>query len=249
MKLKITISAVLLVLLFAPCAFSQLKMRPVMELKADTSGWVLLKELFKTAKNKIDVLPATNSERAAEALYQTQVTTHSYMGAIIYFTGGLLIDNGWIRLLGSGSDRLTRTLPAWNKGKTFKEFGERPGYILIGDDAVGGFFALNGGALGPETGKVYYLAPETLRWESLQQSYSDFLGFCINGNLNNFYEAYHWKGWQNDVKKLHGDSVYNFYPTLWSEEGRVIQRDTRKIVPVQEQYDFNMDSIRQLNIK
>ncbi|MBD1362800.1 DUF2625 domain-containing protein [Mucilaginibacter sp. ZT4R22] len=224
-------------------------MRPLTELKADTSGWVLLKELFKTAKNKVDVLPATNSAKAAEALYQTQVTTHSYMGAIIYYTGGLLIDNGWIRLLGSGSPRFTRTLPGWNKGKTFKEFGERPGYLLIGDDAIGGFFAINGGALGPEMGKVYYLAPETLKWESLQKGYSDFVDFCLNGDLDKFYEAYRWKDWQTGVKGLHGDSVYNFYPTLWSKEGRDIQKDTRKIVPVQEQYDFNMDSIRQFNIK
>ncbi|WP_255490641.1 DUF2625 family protein [Dysgonomonas sp. 511] len=31
------------------------------------------------------------------------------MGAIVYETGGLLIDDGWIRVLGAGSDRMKQT--------------------------------------------------------------------------------------------------------------------------------------------
>nr|WP_294950127.1 DUF2625 domain-containing protein [uncultured Mucilaginibacter sp.] len=249
MKINIASLVLLLVLLSTQYAFSQNKMRPLEELTADTSGWAVLKESIATAKNKLQILPAANRVKAGEALYQTQVTTHSYMGAIIYFTGGLLIDNGWIRLLGSGSAKLTRSLPGWNKGKTFKEFGERPGYLLIGDDAIGGFFAINGGALGAEMGKVYYLAPETLKWESLQKGYSDFVDFCLNGNLDKFYETYRWANWQTEVKELNGDNVYNFYPTLWSEEGRDIKNTTRKVVPVQEQYDLNIEWIKQLQIK
>jgi hypothetical protein len=42
------------------------------------------------------------------------------MGAIIYETGGLLVDNGWIRILGSGHKKLDRNLPEWNKGKSIK---------------------------------------------------------------------------------------------------------------------------------
>lgn len=76
--------------------------------------------------------------------------------------------------------KLNRTLPDWNKGKSFNEFGERPPFLLIADDAVGGFFALNGGQLGKDPGKVYYLSPDNLQWESLNISYSDFLDFCFN---------------------------------------------------------------------
>jgi hypothetical protein len=75
------------------------------------------------------------------------------MGAIVYETGGLLIDNGWLRLLGSGHDRLTRTLPSWNHERS-------AGYLLVGGDVIGGFFAINGGALGPDPSKLYYWAPE-----------------------------------------------------------------------------------------
>jgi len=39
---------------------------------------------------------------------------------------------------------------------------------LIGDDSAGGFFAINGGALGNDPGKVYYLSPDNLKWEPME---------------------------------------------------------------------------------
>jgi hypothetical protein len=157
------------------------------------------------------------------------------MGAIIYSTGGLLIDNGWIRVLGSGHARLNRTLPDWNKGKTIGEFGDRPAFLLIADDAVGGFFALNGGALGDNMGKVYYLAPDNLEWENLDMTYTDFLWFCFTGDLNEFYTGLRWTNWKEEVTKLNGNNTYNFYPFLWVKEGKDINKNSRKPVPVEEQ--------------
>jgi hypothetical protein len=66
-----------------------------------------------------------------------QLTTRSPMGAIMYTTGGILADDGWIRILGSGSTRLPRSLPDWNKGKTFITYGERAPFLLVADDAIG----------------------------------------------------------------------------------------------------------------
>ena len=214
---------------------------------ADKSGNDILNQLIKTTKHQVVVLPADH-KKAEEALYQTQVTTRSLMGAIVYFTGGILIDNGWLRILGSGgNEKMNRSLPGWNKGKTFKTLGEKPGYLLIGDDAIGGLFAINGGALGPDLGKVYYMAPETLKWESLNQGYSDFIDFCLNGAISKFYESYRWKNWQKEVSTLNGDSAISFYPFLWSKEGQDVNENTRKVVPMQEQYDFNLSTINQLN--
>src|SRR4029079_17681014 len=82
-------------------------------------------------------------------LLGVQVTTHSTLGALAYETGGLLIDDGWLRCLGSGHPRLTRTLPAWNAGRS-------QGFYLVGDDAAGGFFALDGGAFGSGNHSVHY---------------------------------------------------------------------------------------------
>jgi len=82
---------------------SQNKMRSVDELVNKTdSGWPLVQQWISSAKNKIEIL-SRDSIKAVNALYQTQVTTRSPMGAIIYYTGGIFIDNGWIRILGSGN--------------------------------------------------------------------------------------------------------------------------------------------------
>ena len=226
--------------------FSQNKMRPVDELiNRSEPGWTLVQEWIAKAKNHVEVLPC-DSNKAKDALYKTQVTTRSPMGAVIFATGGLLIDNGWVRILGSGSDRLNRTLPDWNKGKSFTEIGDRPPFLLIADDVIGGFFAINGGQFGNNPGKVYYLSPDNLEWESTNLSYSEFLDFCFNGDLAKFYEGLRWTNWKDDVSKLSGNSVYSFYPFLWTKEGKDVNKDARKEIPVEEQYFFNLSSRKQL---
>lgn len=229
--------------------FAQTKMRPVNELiDQKDSGWKLVKEWIDTAKNKVEILPA-DPQKAKDALYHTQVTTNSPMGAIVYKTGGIIIDNGWIRILGSGSAKLNRSLPDWNKGKSFKEFGEAPSFFLIADDALGGFYLLNGGALGKDLGSVYYFAPDNLEYESLDITYSQFLEFCFNNDLDKYYSGSRWENWQKDVAVLPGDQVFSFYPFLWSEEGSDINKVQRKPVPVEEQYSLNLDLRKQMGFK
>jgi hypothetical protein len=208
-------------------------------------GWPLVLEWISSAKNKVEILPC-DTAKAKDALYKTQVTTRSPMGAIIYSTGGLLIDNGWIRILGSGHSKLDRTLPDWNKGKTFKEYGEAPSFLLVADDAVGGFFAINGGVLGNDLGKIYYLSPDNLKWEPLELTYTEFLLFCFDDDLNKFYDGLRWKSWKEEVSKLDGNKIYNFYPFLWTKEGKDIDKNSRKPIPVEEQYNLNMEMRKQL---
>ncbi|MEO8517470.1 MAG: DUF2625 domain-containing protein [Flavobacterium sp.] len=228
--------------------FSQTKMKEVNELiNEKDSGWPFVKEWIASAKNKVEIL-SVNKQTAKETLYKTQVTTRSPMGSIIYETGGLLIDNGWIRILGSGNEKLKRTLPDWNLGKSFKNFGEQAPFLLIADDAIGGFFLLNGGGLGNDLGKIYYFAPDSLAFEPINLTYTEFLDFCFNNNLQEFYKDYRWKSWKEDVSKLNGDSVFNFFPYLWSKEGKNIEKTSRKEIPIEEQYGLNLDFRKQMGI-
>ncbi|WPO78765.1 DUF2625 domain-containing protein [Flavobacterium sp. KACC 22761] len=229
-------------------SFSQTKMLSINELiDKNDSGWKSVKEMAGTAKNKIEILPV-DSQKANDALYHTQINTKTTMGAVIYKTGGILVDNGWIRILGSGSAKLNRSLPDWNKGKTFKEFGEVPGYLLIADDALGGFYILNGGALGTDVGKVYYFSPDNLEYEPLGINYPQFLDFCFNNDLENYYEGSRWDKWKDEVAGLKGDQVFNFYPFLWTQEGSDINKVTRKIIPIEEQYSLNIDLRKQMGL-
>ncbi len=233
---------------FSLMATAQNKMRSVDELINKTEpGWTLVQQWIDSAKNKVEVL-SCDTAKAKDALYKTQVTTRSPMGAIIYSTGGLLIDNGWIRILGSGNSKLSRTLPDWNKGKSFKEFGDRPPFLLVADDVVGGFFAVNGGQFGKDAGKIYYLAPDNLEWEALDMTYTEFLNFCFSGDIAKFYENLRWTNWKDEVSKLDGGRVFNFYPFLWTKEGKDINKVSRKAIPIEEQYSFNMSSRNQLGL-
>lgn len=221
-------------------------MKKVSELiNVDEPGWVLVAEWINDATNKVEILPK-NEKEADNALYQTQVSTRSPMGAIIYETGGLLIDHGWIRILGSGNQKLDRTLPEWNKGKTFKEYGDKPSIFLVADDVVGGFFAINGGALGDDLGNVYYFAPDALEWESMDIGYSDFLWWTFTGDLSQFYANARWTDWKKELSEVNGNQGIAFYPFLWTEH-KHIDDLTRKIVPISEIWAFQQDALKQLH--
>lgn len=221
--------------------FAQYKMRPVDQLiNRQNPGWTVLKKWIDSAKNKVEVLPV-DTLKAKEALYETQLTTRSIMGAIVYCTGGILIDNGWIRILGSGSAKMQRTLPDWNKGKAFKEFGDSPAFILVADDAAGGYFAINYGKLGSDIDSIYYLSPMNLQWQPLKINYEDFVWFCLVGNLKKFYAGIRWSTWQKDVQNLKADDVFHFNPPLWSMEGKNVEKSFRRPVPAEEEYFYELD--------
>ena len=195
-------------------------------------GWDLIKEWFANAKNQFEILSKDNAKAEAE-LVKAQVTTRSFMGAVIYETGGILIDYGWLRILGSGNPKLDRGLVEWNKGKTFDSDGEPPRYLLVADDVIGGFFAINAGSLGNEPGNVYYLAPDSLEWESLGCGYSDFLRWAFNGDIQQFYQSFKWSTWKEDTEKINGNQTFSFVPFLWAEHDSMESRDKRA-VPTEE---------------
>ncbi len=224
----------------------EMKIRPLEELiNTKDSGFKLVEDWLKDAKNEIEILER-DSIKADLALYRTQVTTRSPMGAIIYETGGILIDNGWIRILGSGSDKLKRNLPEWNKGKSFEEYGQAMPFLLIADDAIGGFFALNGGEFGnQDLGKIYYFSPDTLEWESLNIGYSDFVFWTFTGEIDEFYEGLRWKKWEKEINEMSADRAMSFYPFLWMKYND-LEKLHRKDIPIEEMWGMQMDVRNQL---
>ncbi|WP_443938338.1 DUF2625 domain-containing protein [Pedobacter sp. MW01-1-1] len=231
-------------------ASAQNTLKPVEELINKTDpAWPLIQKWIDSAKNKVEILPV-DSAKAKEALYQSQLNTYSTLGSVIYNTGGILVDNGWIRILGSGSERLNRSVPEWNKGRTFANYGDTNiPYLLIADDAVGGFFAINFGGLGTDIKNIYYLEPNTLNWQPLGAGYGEFMIFCFDSDLSKFYNGLRWSTWDKYIAKLDGNQVYNFYPPLWSEEGKDINKTSKKLVTIQEQFIFNLDMQKELQQK
>ncbi len=229
-------------------AAAQNKMQSLDELNNQKDpAWPLVQKWIDSAKNKIEILPV-DSAKAKEALYNMQVSTYSTLGAIIYNTGGIMVDNGWIRILGAGSTRLNRNVPEWNKGKTIKEYGDKPAYLLVADDAAGGFFAINYGAFGTDLKNIYYLAPNSLNWEPLNAGYGEFILFCFDSDLNAFYKGLRWSTWAQFIANLDGSKAYSFRPYLWTDKGIDIEKCTRKLVGVEELFKFNLMKQSELSV-
>ena len=59
----------------------------------------------------------------------------------------------------------------FNLGKSFAEAWRMPSYLLVADDVLGGFFAINGSAFAGEAGNVFYYAPGSGEWEDCEMGY------------------------------------------------------------------------------
>ena len=192
------------------------------------SALPILKQWIEESERSCELLPPSPERDAT--LLAAQVSTRSLLGTMAYHTGVLLLDKGWLRLLGSGHPHLTRTLATWNHERV-------DGFYLFGDDALGGFFALDGGALGPSSGGVFYLAPDSLQWENLDVGHADFVRWALSERLDQFYEDLRWPTWLEDLASLHGDRCFSFYPPLWTKGGSVTG-SSRSDVPIAEAWEL-----------
>lgn len=207
--------------------------------EAGDPAWPLLRDWIANASIEVEVLPA-QEEKRAQALLESQVTLRSPMGALVYHTGGMLIDNGWLRILGSGHSRLPRSLAGWNRERTGPD-GQALRFLLIADDVVGGFFALNGGAFGPPNGELFYFAPDALKWEPMNgMGYSDFLRWSLTSRVRSFYERVRWDGWEAEIAALNGNQALSIYPFLWTKEGRNVAQCSRRPCPIEEVFSFHV---------
>ena len=215
-------------------------MRSYHELLSEDPAWPELEAAARKSE-RVTVLPR-DPEAARPCLERLQVTTRSALGALAHETGGLLVEHGWLRLFGCGHERLPRALGEWNEtlGVPISEF------LLVGDDVVGGAFAINGGALGAAAGNVYYFAPDRLAWEDMQVPHSSFVRWTFEGDLASFYENLRWRGWENESEQVRGDQTLSLYPPPWTKEGKELSKVSRRAVPAREVWDLQQDVARRL---
>ncbi|MBF0750683.1 MULTISPECIES: DUF2625 domain-containing protein [unclassified Pasteurella] len=202
----------------------------------EASAWPTLLKWIEQARNHCGVIKKDQSSAERE-LFTMQMPTSSPMGAVIYETGGILIHYGWLRILGSGSFQLPRGLMDWNFSKSFKESGEKPQYLLVADDVIGGYFALNGGSLGNNLGKVYYFSPKDLVWHNLNFTYTEFLAWALNGDLEAFYQGLFWQNWHEEVKQLDGNQVFVFTPDLNEDKAMTMDQRQKREVNIETHYN------------
>ena len=139
-------------------------------------------------------------------------------------SGGIIIDN-WIRIYGCGDINVVEKNKLYNKDNNMD--------ILIGEDVLGGLFAL-------KDDLIYYFAPDANEWENLNIYYTQFLDWIVNNNqsINKFYELFRWNKWEEDCKKLKLTEGVSFYPLL-NFKCNINERSIR-IISIDELIRFNM---------
>lgn len=182
------------------------------ELVNEGSAWPTIQEWI-AASPRSEALPVGpgHGDVALEAL---QVTALSALGAIALETGGVMVDGGWIRVLGAGSARLARTIAGWNGLPCDAGDAYLPGAMFVADDVLGGMYAIDVGALGAaKRGHVCYFAPGTLAWRDTGLAYGDWLKHVLLDPDDLYVER--WDGWERDVRSLPGTHAFLLDPAPW----------------------------------
>ncbi|MFE7504190.1 DUF2625 family protein [Promicromonospora sp. NPDC057488] len=211
-------------------------------------AWPELERLVAEAAVPVEVL-APDDATSRRTLEQLQVTTKSFLGAVVVHTGGLLIDHGWLRVYGSPAPDVFgqqpgARLPGLAAMNDFPpapvaDWSAAPG-LVVAHDVLGGTFVLNGGdpaAVGRpgNPGEMIYLAPDTLQWERLEAGHAAWLAWVLDGGLAEFTEGLRWDGWEAETRDLSGDSGLNFFPPLWTKEAHEnLAATSRAAVPMAE---------------
>ncbi|MFC4123027.1 DUF2625 family protein [Nonomuraea zeae] len=223
----------------------------------DDPAWPELRELLATAAVPLRTLPVDRGE-AHRSVLQLQVTARSFLGALALNTGGLIVDDGWVRVFGGGSGGGGDVLPSLAQVNQFPAVfdpGWRPAAgLVVGHDVLGGVFAVNGpdpAAAGRpgEPGQVTYFAPDTLEWESMEMSHSAWTSWLLSDRPARFYEGLRWPGWRPEAAALASSLGITVHPCLWSEEARAdLAATTRAAVPMRQVLGLAADFARQLGL-
>ena len=117
-------------------------------------------EALAAEHGRATVLPV-DPDHGRRVLWHLQVTARSWLGGLALHCGGLLVDHGWFRILGGGSEHLP-DLAAMNGLTDPVTPRPSPSVLVVGYDVLGGVFAIDGGGLGIAAGEVCYFAPDSL---------------------------------------------------------------------------------------
>ncbi|MFI5916180.1 DUF2625 family protein [Dactylosporangium sp. NPDC051541] len=199
----------------------------------DRSAWAEIEAAVSGSPYAIELLPA-DPDRAAACLHRLQVATTSWLGALVYRSGGLIVDGGWLRVLGSG--RPSRRLADIHEvNALFDAAG-----LVVAQDILGGEFVWRQGETRPEP-TIHYFAPDTLGWEDLTLGYTDWLYAMLAGAADRFYLSWRWPGWRDEVAACPFDTGLSTVPPLFSKDGRDLDGMSRRPVAMAELLSVKYD--------
>ena len=205
-------------------------------------AWPELAATF--ARIKTARLIPISRDAGLQVLSRLQVTARSTLGALALNCGGVVLDYGWLRILGGGGEGLWSLADA-NQLEEPVPGRQPPGSLVVAVDVLGGIFAINGGDLPFAAGEVGYWAPDTLGWEATGIGHSAFVAWAPAG-IDEFYADYRWPDWQDEIKDVALDQGLSIYPPLCTKEGQDITTARRRAISFHELVAFHRDLATQV---
>jgi hypothetical protein len=208
-------------------------------------AWPSIAAAALAAGDAVQVLPVDPSA-GLTTLHRLQVSAASVLGALALNCGGVVVDHGWLRILGGGAEGLPSLAAANGLGKPSSGSAAPPS-LTVAFDALGGVFAIDGGGLAVAAGAVCYFGPDTLHWIGLGLGHAAFVTAMLGGATRKFYEDLRWPGWEEEVGELALDQGLSLYPPPFTEEGRDLSAVSRRPVPGAELREFYASAAAQLD--
>ena len=199
------------------------------------TAWDEITEAVAGSPYPVTILPP-DPERAEECLTAMGITTRSWLGALVTNTGGLLVDHGWLRVLGSGTGELVDVLV---------DADPAAGGLVVAFDVLGGQFAWIPRVPGAQA-TIHYFGPDLLSWQDLEQGYAEWLYAVLSGSLTQFYDTLRWPGWEAEVAQLSLAEGIHAWPPPSTVEGEDLATVSRMPIPMTELVSFHHEFARQL---
>lgn len=201
----------------------------------DKQLWGELIEMFENSPSQIKRIDGDISV-GSKIVKELNINDRTTLATMILCASGITV-NKCIRILAQGND----DLPSISKVNRVCEGkpSKISGFLIVATDIFGGLFAMNVEETNGEVGNIFYFAPDTLEWKSLDMKYSQFLYWTVNGNTVEFYETMKWSDWEKYADEAGFDQGILIYPFLSSKEIE-IESASKKIVPLEELININM---------
>lgn len=167
---------------------------------AEVDKYQAMLDCFHNASTEIQLLTA--DKMAVEKLNEyLNYNPQSLFGLVLTNTGGIIVDN-WIRIYGSGK------IDFASRNQELSEYGS----MIVAEDVTGGLFAI------ATDGTLSYFAQDSLEWEDMTITYSDFLQWITEKErINQFYETVRFNNWEIITKDIKINQGIGYYPFLWAK--------------------------------
>lgn len=204
------------------------------------ANWNELFEALRQSPNKVEICKSESD--GYKIIEQMGIGENTTIGLIILNCSMLRI-NGYLRIWGSGNNTTHRNFVDGNNELRGYFGGNK---VVVADDIWGGCFAINNGDFSGSPQYLWYYAPDTLQWENLEITYSQFIYWAIGPDIQGFYKSFLWDNTRTLLDQITFSQGLSIYPPLWTKECDSKTASVR-IIPMNELVKVNIEIAKQLD--